>query len=91
MLVRAALGEDPVEPSLLAPSDVVAFITSLRGRFSPASMQTVRSTLRSLFRFLRFQGFCGHELVQLTRRVAARYAAHSSISRRRRSNRSERA
>ena len=62
MLVRAALGEDPVEPSRLAPADVVAFITSLRGRFSPASMQTVRSTLRSFFRFLRFQGFCGHEL-----------------------------
>ena len=62
MLVRAALGEAPVEPSHLAPADVVAFITSLRGRFSPASMQTVRSTLRSFFRFLRFQGFCGHEL-----------------------------
>ena len=62
MLVRAALGEDPVEPSRLAPADVVAFITSLRGRFFPASMQTVRSTLRSFFRFLRFQGFCGHEL-----------------------------
>ena len=31
------------------------------------------------------------DLVQLKRRVAARYAAHSSISRRRRSNRSERA
>ena len=62
MLVRAALGEDPVEPTRLAPADVVAFITSLRGRFSPASMQTVRSTLRSFFRFLRFQGFCGDEL-----------------------------
>ena len=62
MLVRAALGEDPVEPARLAPADVVAFITSLRGRFSPASMQTVRSTLRSFFQFLRFRGFCGDEL-----------------------------
>ena len=62
MLVRASLGEDPVEPDRLAPADVVAFITSLRGRFSPGSMRTVRSTLRSFFRFLRFEGLCGDEL-----------------------------
>ena len=62
MLVRAALGEDPVEPTRLAPADVMAFITSLRGRFSPGSMRTVRSTLRSFFRFLRFEGLCGDEL-----------------------------
>lgn len=62
MLVRASLGEDPVEPARLAPADVVTFITSLRGRFSPGSMRTVRSTLRSFFRFLRFEGFCGDEL-----------------------------
>ena len=62
ILIRAALGTDPVDPALLAPADVVAFITSLQGRFSPGSMRTVRSTLRSFFRFLRFQGFCGDEL-----------------------------
>ena len=62
MLVRAALGADPVDPTCLAPADVVTFITSLRGRFSPGSMRTVRSTLRSFFRFLRFEGFCGDEL-----------------------------
>ena len=50
------------DPAHLAPADVVAFITSLRGRFSPGSMRTVRSTLRSFFRFLRFEGFCGDEL-----------------------------
>ena len=61
-LVRAALGADPLDPARLAPADVVAFITSLRGRFSPGSMRTVRSTLRSFFRFLRFEGFCGDEL-----------------------------
>ena len=61
-LVRAALGTDPVDPAHLAPADVVAFITSLRGRFSPSSMRTVRSTLRSFFRFLRFEGCCGDEL-----------------------------
>ena len=62
ILIRAALGTDPVDPARLAPADVVAFITSLQGRFSPGSMRTVRSTLRSFFRFLRFQGFCGDEL-----------------------------
>ena len=49
MLVRVALGADPVDPAGLAPADVVTFITSLRGRFSPGSMRTVRSTLRSFF------------------------------------------
>ena len=62
MFVRAALGTDPIDPSRLTPADVVAFITSVRGRFSPRSMRTVRSTLRSFFRFLCFQGFCGDEL-----------------------------
>ena len=62
MLVRAALGRDPVDPARLVPADVVAFITSLRSRFSSGSMRTVRSALRSFFRFLRFTGFCGDEL-----------------------------
>ena len=61
-LVRAALGADPIDPSRLTPADVVAFITSLRHRFSPGSMRTVRSSLRSFFRFLRFQGLCGDAL-----------------------------
>ena len=62
MLVRAALGTDPIDPSRLTPADVVTFITSLRHRFSPGSMRTVRSSLRSFCRFLRFQGFCGDAL-----------------------------
>ena len=49
ILIRAALGTDPVEPARLAPADVVVFITSVQGRFSPGSMRTVRSTLRSFF------------------------------------------
>ena len=61
-LVRAALGTDPIDPSRLTPADVVAFITSLRHRFSPGSMRTVRSSLRSFFRFLRAEGFCGDVL-----------------------------
>ena len=62
MLVRAALGTDPIDPSRLTPADVVVFITSLRHRFSPGSMRTVRSSLRSFFRFLRVEGFCGDAL-----------------------------
>ena len=62
MFGRAALGTDPIDPSRLTPADVAAFITSLRHRFSPGSMRTVRSSLRSFFRFLRFQGFCGDAL-----------------------------
>lgn len=56
LLVRAVLGEDPVDPTRIRPSDVVAFVGSLRGRFSPRSMKTVRTALRSFFRFLRVEG-----------------------------------
>ncbi len=48
-LVRTALGADPIDPSRLTPAAVVGFIASLRHRFSPASMQTARSSLRSFF------------------------------------------
>ena len=61
-LVRTALGADPIDPSRLTPAAVVGFIASLRHRFSPASMQTARSSLRSFFRFLRVEGFCGDAL-----------------------------
>ena len=35
ILIRAALGTDPVEPARLAPADVVVFITSLQGPVLP--------------------------------------------------------
>jgi site-specific recombinase XerD len=56
LFVRAVLGDDPVDPTRVRPLDVVAFVASLRGRYSPRSMKTVRTALRSLFRFLRFEG-----------------------------------
>ena len=62
MFVRGTLGTDPIDPTSFAPADVVGFLTSLCGRFSPRSMQSVRSSLRSFFRFLRFKGFCNDEL-----------------------------
>ena len=60
--VQAALGADPIDPSRLTPADVVAFITSLSHRRGPASMSNARSALRSFFRFLRVEGFCGDAL-----------------------------
>ena len=62
MFVRGALGTDPIDPTSFAPADVVGFLTSLCGRFSPRSIQSVRSSLRSFFRFLRFKGFCNDGL-----------------------------
>jgi len=56
--LRFALGQDPLDPSLLTPADVVRFITSLRDRYSARSMKAVRTAVRSLFRFLRANGYC---------------------------------
>ena len=61
-LVRTALGADPIDPSRLTPAAVVAFITSLSHRRRPTSMSNARSALRSFFRFLRVEGFCGDAL-----------------------------
>ena len=60
--VRAALGTDPIDPSRLTPAAAVAFITSLSHRRRPASMSGARSALRSFFRFLSVEGFCGDAL-----------------------------
>jgi integrase/recombinase XerD len=62
LLVRAALGDDPIDPRRLGPSDVMEFVASMRGRFSPRSMKTVRTALRSFFRFLRAEGVCDERL-----------------------------
>lgn len=62
LLVRAALGDDPIDPTRVRPSDVMAFVASLRGRFSPRSMKTVRTALRSFFRFLRVEGLADERL-----------------------------
>ena len=62
LLVRGSLGDDPIDPARLRPADVMTFVASLRGRFSPRSMKTVRTALRSFFRFLRFEGLCDDRL-----------------------------
>ena len=60
--LRSSLGGDPLDPMRLTPTDAVQFIASLRDRFSPRSMKQVRTALRSLFRFLRAEGFCDERL-----------------------------
>jgi site-specific recombinase XerD len=60
--LRCSFGDDPFDPRHLTPIDVVQFVTSLRDRFSPCSMKHLRTVLRSLFRFLRTQGFCDERL-----------------------------
>ena len=62
LFVRAALGDDPIDPTRLGPSDVIEFITLMAGRVSPASIKTVRTALRSFFRFLRVEGICDESL-----------------------------
>ncbi len=40
----------------------MGFVASMRGRFSPGSLKTVRTALRSFVRFLRVTGFCDERL-----------------------------
>lgn len=68
--MRAALGEDPVELSRLSTAQVVEFVASLAGHWSPTSMKGVRTALRSFFRYLRLQGACDERLEAAIPRVA---------------------
>ena len=62
LLIRHALGEDPVNVSRLGPSDVVGFVVAMTDRFSPSSLKFVRTALRSFFRFLQTEGACDERL-----------------------------
>jgi integrase/recombinase XerD len=62
LFVRAVQVDDPVDPRRFRPSDVMTFVASLKGRFSVRSMKTVRTALRSFFRFLRVDGRCDEPL-----------------------------
>jgi integrase/recombinase XerD len=68
--VRAALGEDPIDPARLSSSDVIGFVGAMRGRFSARSMKAVGTALRSFFRFLRVEGLCDERLEAAIPRVA---------------------
>ena len=62
LFVRAVHVDDPVDPRRFCPSDVMTFVASLNGRFSVRSMKTVRTALRSFFRFLKADGRCDEPL-----------------------------
>jgi site-specific recombinase XerD len=62
LLIRNTLGEDPIDVGTLRPPDIDGFVRAMTGRYSPRSMKTIRSALRSLFRFLRTQGLCNERL-----------------------------
>lgn len=69
---RATLGEGPIDPRRLVPSDVVRFVTDMSRRFSPRSMKTVGTALRSFLGFLRVQGLVDERLEAAIPRVAFR-------------------
>jgi integrase/recombinase XerD len=58
LFVRTLLGNDPIDLTRFNPRDVMMSFASLGGRFSARSMKTVRTALRSFFRFLRVEGLC---------------------------------
>jgi site-specific recombinase XerD len=62
LFIRSALGDDPIGPCDISPSDVIEFVGSMRGRFSPGSMKSLCTALRSFFRFLQAEGFCDERL-----------------------------
>jgi integrase/recombinase XerD len=70
LFVRASLGEDPIDSRRIGCSDVVEFVALMQARFSPRSLKTVRTALRSFFRFLRVEGLCDERLEAAIPRVA---------------------
>lgn len=60
--VRATLGEDPIDPGRLDCVDVIEFVAAVSDRLTPATMGTVRTALRSFFRFLRAEALCDRPL-----------------------------
>jgi integrase/recombinase XerD len=62
--VRVALGDDPIDPSELGCADVVEFVASMTGRYSPVSMKGVRTALRSFLRYLRGEGYLPDERLE---------------------------
>lgn len=62
LLIRESLGGDPIEIGNLVARHVTEFVHAMSGRYSPRSMKTVRTALRSLFRFLRVEGLCDDRL-----------------------------
>ena len=79
LFLHAVQGDGPVDPRRWRPCDVMTFVASLNGRFSPRSMRTVCSALRSFFRFIRVDGRCDERLEAAIPAVA--YWRQSSVPR----------
>lgn len=62
LLLRESLGDDPIDPTRIRPSDVIEFVASMRSRWASGSMKVVRTALRSFFRYLRSTGRCDEVL-----------------------------
>ncbi len=70
LLIREALGDDPIDVRRLDAVAVIRFMRATAVRLSPESMKVVGAALRSLFRFLRMQGACDLQLEAAIPRVA---------------------
>lgn len=62
LFARSALGDDPVDPTRVRSVHVIGFVGAMTDRYSPRSMKTVRTALRSFFRFLRVEGLSDERL-----------------------------
>ncbi|MFT5431146.1 MAG: site-specific recombinase XerD [Myxococcota bacterium] len=62
LLLRDVFGEKQIEIGTLDSAEVSRFFHSMCGRYSPHSMNNVRSGLRSFFGFLRAEGLADERL-----------------------------
>jgi integrase/recombinase XerD len=72
LLIREALGDDPIDVGRLDAAAVIRFFRATAARLCPHSMKVVGSGLRSFFRFLRMQGACDARLEAAIPRVSHR-------------------
>lgn len=54
--LEEVFGKASVDPRALAAHDVIRYVTSLVGRYSPSTLSSVGTALRQFLRFLRFHG-----------------------------------
>lgn len=69
--IRATIGEDPIDLARLTPANIVFYIESVRSRCRPSSIQTIGTSLRSFFRYLRVEGLCDIRLESAIPAVAS--------------------
>ncbi len=70
LFVRAVFGSDLIDLTRVESRDGIRVFAALGDRFSARSLNTVRTALRSFFRFLRFEGLCPAALEAAIPKVA---------------------